>query len=102
MGPTGLTVAGNWLAVVQVVFGFVALVTGLRNRGTQTEIVAPLGAVFLIQGVARLLGGTVAAGILITVEAAVLAAAIAWFVRVNRASGARIRERVARRDPSQS
>jgi hypothetical protein len=99
---TDLAVIRDWLAGFQIIFGLVGLVVGLRTRGGPVGSLAPLAAIFLIQGAARFLTGVVAEGILISVEGALVVAALVWFVRVSRAERARTRELLSQRANSRS
>jgi len=101
MVPTDLTVLANWLAGIQVVFGLVALVAGLHARGRPGELLAPLGAMWLIPGVSRFLSGTIPEEILIPFGVVLFAAAVVWFVHVYRASRARTRELLRQRGQAQ-
>src|SRR5262249_280101 len=91
---------GRWLPWMNLLWGLPCLVVGLRARGRTGELLAPVGAMAVANSALYFLWGTLPNAVMIALYVIALVAITLWFVRLYRASRARIRELLKRRDAS--
>ncbi len=97
-----LVEVGKWVAVAQLAMGIVCLVTGLRNRDRSGDLLAPMGAMFVVFALFKLTRRTVPLEILIPLTLLAFTVLTVWYVRAFRAARARTRELLKQRAQSQS